>query len=352
MFHNNDLFLEPKTTQYGSHMVMTNVNKCTKTKYVSIDTQFCDDYGITTIANIQYTLPERINDVKSLDVVSMEIPMTIYNISTTIGNNSFEVTAIDASGLQFKGNSVIITIPDGNYTTTTLFAKINTLLSANGMTAHLNLQYVTMTTKPDKYFFYYNALGDNKGSLTTLRSMYTIDFTSNEKFEFKNSLGWLLGYRSPVYTIQYIYKTPQPSDGWYPVYLVANGGSGSLADNYQIDGQPLYLPEKLPYITGPKYLYLAIDEYTNGTKTSFVSQVNNTYINKNIIAKIVLDNSKYAFGTILPVGKVLGNLFCEKRKYNGSVDIQKLNIQILNEYGNPVDFNGIDFGITLSFEYE
>ena len=29
---NNDLFLEPKTTQYGSHMVMSNVHKTTKKK--------------------------------------------------------------------------------------------------------------------------------------------------------------------------------------------------------------------------------------------------------------------------------------------------------------------------------
>ena len=41
-FDKNNLFLEPKVKQYGSHMVMSNVNKPTKTKYVNVDTKFSD----------------------------------------------------------------------------------------------------------------------------------------------------------------------------------------------------------------------------------------------------------------------------------------------------------------------
>jgi hypothetical protein len=37
-YNNMDLFLEPKTKQYGSHMVMTNVHKQSKTKLVNVDT--------------------------------------------------------------------------------------------------------------------------------------------------------------------------------------------------------------------------------------------------------------------------------------------------------------------------
>ena len=35
-FDKSDLFLDPKVKQYGSHMVMSNVHKPTKTKYVNI----------------------------------------------------------------------------------------------------------------------------------------------------------------------------------------------------------------------------------------------------------------------------------------------------------------------------
>jgi hypothetical protein len=35
LFDNKELFLQPKTTQHGSHMVMTNVAKQQKTKYIN-----------------------------------------------------------------------------------------------------------------------------------------------------------------------------------------------------------------------------------------------------------------------------------------------------------------------------
>ena len=44
-FDNKDNFLEPNVTQYGSHMVMTNVHKSSKTKYINIDTRFSDEYN-------------------------------------------------------------------------------------------------------------------------------------------------------------------------------------------------------------------------------------------------------------------------------------------------------------------
>jgi hypothetical protein len=356
MFHNddyNELFLEPKTKQYGSHMVMTNVKKSTKMKYLSIDSKFCDEYGTSTVANIQYTLPERMNDVKSMEIISLELPMTMYNISSVVGNNNFNVTAIDASGELYKGQSVALIIPDGNYTIKSLWLKISSLLSVNDITRRLNFHYISMPSpQPDAYFFYYDALGDQPPSARTFYNMYSIDFTSNGKYNFKNSLGWLLGYRSPIHIVQYRYdQEPSGGLGWHPEYISPNGpDTGS--ENYQTDGQPIYIPEKYTDLLGPKYLYLAVDEYTSGNQTSFISQVNTTFIGKNIMAKIVLDTTKYGYGTILPVGKQVGNLFCQKRLYNGRVDIQKLNIQILNEYGNPVDFNGMDFGMTFSIEYE
>ena len=50
-FDNKELFTGPKMNQYGSHMVMTNVAKSSKIKYVNIDTKFRDEYNsnVTTI---------------------------------------------------------------------------------------------------------------------------------------------------------------------------------------------------------------------------------------------------------------------------------------------------------------
>jgi len=137
-FDKNNLFLEPKVKQYGSHMVMSNVNKPTKTKYVNVDTKFSDEYNNFMVANYNITLPERINDVKSLTVANVELPMSFYNISSALGNNSFQITNLEvvttapyltqlSTGSINSNNQFVdtIVIPDGYYTISELKTTIN-----------------------------------------------------------------------------------------------------------------------------------------------------------------------------------------------------------------------------------
>jgi hypothetical protein len=136
-FDKSELFLEPKVKQYGSHMVMSNVHKPTKTKYVNVDTKFSDEYNDFSVANYNITLPERINDVKSLTVTNLELPMSFYNISSALGNNSFQITNNDVDPTipyltQLSTGSVVdgkfvdtIVIPDGYYTIDELKTTIN-----------------------------------------------------------------------------------------------------------------------------------------------------------------------------------------------------------------------------------
>jgi hypothetical protein len=42
----------------------------------------------------------------------------------------------------------------------------------------------------------------------------------------------------------------------------------------------------------------------------------------------------------------------DKREYTGKIDLQKLNVQILDEYGNPVSLNGLDFSFCMEVEHE
>jgi di/tripeptidase len=115
---NNELFLEPKTTQYGGHMVMTNVMKPMKKKYINIDTRFRDEYNSGSLVNYNITLPERITEVKSIIITNIEIPNSIYNISSSIGNNAFNIINTDSNT---KKNVII---PDGNYNIASLISAI------------------------------------------------------------------------------------------------------------------------------------------------------------------------------------------------------------------------------------
>ena len=112
-FDNKDLFLRPNTKQYGSHMVMTNVHKETKRKYVNIDTRFRDDYNDSQLANYTITLPERITDAKSIYITNVEIPNVLYNVSVAQKNSSLVITDIG------NNNKYTVTVTDDRYKTIT-----------------------------------------------------------------------------------------------------------------------------------------------------------------------------------------------------------------------------------------
>lgn len=298
-FDKNELFLEPKTTQHGSHMVMTNVHKPTKRKFVNIDTRFSDEYNYLTVANCNITLPERINDVKSISISSIELPVSFYNISSSIGNNSFQATT--GSGAR------TIIVPDGEYSAASLKTKLNTLIA--GFTSDISFNITTSAAS---------------GDMTTVSSSTdcSLNFAVNdqgvpEKYNIKSKLGWMLGFRQADYNIK-----------------------NTVNADFRTD------------LNGPRYLYLAMEEFHNGNKNSFVSTVSSGLVNKNIIARISLDKKNYGFGTIMPANRLNGLLLSDIRKYSGKVDLQKLNFQLLNEIGNPISLNGSDYSLCLEIEHE
>jgi len=299
-YSKSELFMEPKTQQYGNHMVMTNVHKSVKTKLISIDTKFRDDYDYIQPANIQIAnlqptnlqivLPEIVNDVHSIRVTNMEIPMSFYNISATLGNNYFKIIN--------SGTTTIITLDDNNYDAATLQAEINAKIILAGLS-------YTVTA---------NGRTSIVSTTTNVTIVFDIDkFGNSDKFNFKHKLGWILGFRKQTYDITAIKTTAE-----------------CMLD-----------------LSGPRYLYLAIDEFSKGNQNSFVSPLSSSFINKNIIARISLDKSQYGYGSILPANTYNGLLATDKRCYTGKIDLQKMQIQLLNETGIPMNLNGYDFSFCL-----
>jgi hypothetical protein len=298
-FDNKDLFTGPKTTQYGSHMVMSNVAKETKVKHINIDTKFRDEYNANTITNYNITLPQKVNEVKNMSVTNIELPMTFYNISENLGNNTMKITQSSVSKQ--------IVIPDGQYTQASLVTAVAARLSALSIT---NVGF---------------AITNNKTSITTDSvTPYTIDFdvdsTGNfAKYNFKFRLGWILGFRKQSYTIS---------------------STQSINSECLVD------------LSGPRYLYLVIDEFTGtGNQNSFVSPLPTSLINKNVLARIPISLQIYPFMSVFPFHRTNG-LLSDVRSYTGKVDIQKLNVQLVNENGIVMDLNGADFSFCLRLEHE
>jgi hypothetical protein len=299
-FDQTNMFIEPDVTQHGSHMVMTNVVKPIKTKYLTLDTRFCDGYDLNTKATYTLTLPERVNNVRSMHLRNIEIPIMYYNISACLGNNTFK--------LKILLSETTIIIPDGQYTEIELQNKINSLITSAG--SPFNYINIAITGK--------KAVISNDGATNPC----TITFDENPSQTPTDStisrLGWKLGYKNKS-------------------YIIVAGQSKSA--------------ESFVYINGPRYLYLIVDEFTNGNPHSFLGLSTTSQLaSQQILARISIDYNLYPFGSTFTAEKHSYSL-SDIRRYSNEVDIQRLNIRLVDEFGKVIDLNGTDISMCLELEH-
>jgi hypothetical protein len=82
-------------------------------------------------------------------------------------------------------------------------------------------------------------------------------------------------------------------------------------------------------------------------------------LNKNILARISVNSNIYnnnvekqiGFGTIQTSTNNNGLLLSDKREYNDDIDLQKLKVQLVDEYGRTVSLNGLDFSFALEVSH-
>jgi hypothetical protein len=294
-------------------MVMTNVHKPTKTKFINIDTKFSDDlthnpesYKKTDI--FSFTIPERINDVKTIKVANAEIPYSFYNITTSLGNNHFKLTTY-ANSSSTNSTEYIITVKDGTYTPDTLITAINTALDSSN-----NISLLSFSIENNHTIITSSSADD----------IFTIQFDVNiqgvnDKYMLKSKLGWILGFREQS------------------VKIAINGTaqSNSIINTNTIN-----------------YIYLIMDEYSSVFTNTFISPQAGFCMNKKILAKITVDNNNYAFGDIIHTSIAFGTLLTDTRTYIGKTDLQKMTVQLVNCYGIPIVLNGLDFSFTLNITHE
>ena len=127
----------------------------------------------------------------------------------------------------------------------------------------------------------------------------------------QSRLGWMLGFRKEEYT-----------------------GSSS------------YTSEAPVYLKYPRYVYVCIDDYVNSTNDYFTSAFNQSILNKNIIARIEYGYLQQAEG----VRQILTAYPNTSRTYFGPIDIQRMKISLIDEFGNRVNLNKLDWSLVISCE--
>ena len=106
-----------------------------------------------------------------------------------------------------------------------------------------------------------------------------------------------------------------------------------------------YVSEGIIDLVGPKYIYLVVDDFNNNVNDSFYGAFTSSILNKNILARISLQGSVFSY-----FAQDNLNLITYPRQYFGPVTIQRLQVQLLDEYGRILNFNNMDFSFCLTFQ--
>ena len=281
---------------------------------LNIDTRFRENYYGSISSNFNVTLPLIINNVLTMQLAAIELPTTFYSISKQYGNNFFTLT------LTVSGSSVsqVVNIPDGNYTYTGIVNLLNTTMTniANSDPSLVNFQYIVFGIN----------INNNNGSgqmFVGINSLYVgpaITFSLNFQadrngIDDRNTplplkLGWTFGFRNGIY-----------------------------------ENNISYVSEGVVDLSGPRYLYLVVDDFNNNVNNNFYSAFNSSILNKNILARLSLQANTFNIFTENNL-----NIVTTPRQYFGPVKIQNLNIQLLDEYGRIIDLNNMDYSFSLTFQ--
>ena len=314
--NNSSVIIKQPQTPYGQSMpsefyqgTLNPLVKRTLRQNINIDTRFRDNYYTTNASNFHLDLPMRLTQVVSLQLTAMELPTTFYAISKVFGNNFF---VLEISG----ETSLMVSIPDGNYDYLGLQQYINNFLSSTNVPAAYNtINCIVDFNTP-------NGNGPAAGSGKMLfgsssgAQPFSINFLTDRNGNEDRltplplKLGWLMGFR----------------EGYY---------ENSLQ----------YVSEGIVNLIGPRYIYLVIDDFNNSVNDGFYGAFTSSILNKNILARVSLQGTVFNF-----LSQNNYNLITTPRQYFGPVDIQKLQIQLLDEYGRILDLNNMDYSFCLSFQ--
>ena len=271
-------------------------------KTLNIDTRFRDNYYKTEATDLQITLPTVIKKVITMKLVAFELsPCAIYTINKRYGNHFFHYSIT-----WWPTDWITIKISDGTYSSAEMVQAINNEFDKQGHFPDLKA-----SVNEESCRIYFIA----KGVVTTFNLAFNRDLTglAVENVNLQLKLGWILGFTLGQYTGSLEYLSEAPYDG-----------------------------------VGSKYHFLVVDDFNNNVNNYFMAAFNNSILARNILARI----PRYSVGNFsnTMVADDINDLATSTRNFFGPIDIAKLKIQLLDEYGRIVYINNRDFSMALEFE--
>ncbi len=284
-----------------------HVKKKTVNTLLSIDSKFRKDYFKTDPANFSVKLSVPFKNVLSMKLSSLELTNSIYTITDLDGTNIFNI--ISEVGSNLGQGTVTVRLPTGNYQSNTLKTAVNEQLSAY-QTGNGDKPFSDIELKIDTVS---GRCIIERTDLTT-GDPFELDFTNTTKDNAPPmlTLGWLLGFR-----------------------------------NIKYKGKNKYVSECLVDLAGPKYFYFCINDFQKSVNQAVLGVYENSFLSRNILARILIREGKYI--VLFDDGS---DTITKKREYFGPVNIERLHVELINEYGQHININNQDFSFALELEVQ
>jgi len=303
---NDELAFDKLTTTTGK-------KHSTYTKVVCINSTFRKDYYKSSSTDFEINLPHKLNDVAKIELTSFQMPNTYYHLSKKKGNNYFWI--------EISPNWYYINIPEGTY---------NRLELQDAINENLYIQYIlSATCKIDKFTQRTIIAHENdfslhfnktRGDYTTTNSL-TTPTTEPPKDDCKNiaeNFGWILGYRAAEYADSKAYVSEGVFDSW-----------------------------------GNKSAYLIVNDFNKNFTNTFETLYNKSLGRDNILARIPLKPITSSLNIATSIKNSFhdgtGQAGSHSRTYYGPVDIEKLHISVVDDFGRIIDLHNMDLTFELTF---
>ena len=317
-----------KIGEYGAPPGKINpIKYSTIVSSINIDSRFRPNYFNSKSTDLHITLPERIDNIVSYRVGSIEIPFyAIYAVSELSGNNAIQIIWGPAAGAYT--DTFTIVIPDGNYFTTadltnvvasaSIEKTINTILESNtvssggaGLNGKLNYHVDQISGK--------SVFSQPAGAATPIFFKVIVNVRSNGTPNYDapllSFLGWNLGFRNAE-------------------YISNNNG------NLQFGA---VVSESLAAFKSTSYIFIAIDDYNNSVNDYYSAVFSDSFAINNVITRVNV-------GILREISEASSTQLNRQRNFFGPVNIQKLRITLYDNFGRIVDLNNMDWNMELIFE--
>lgn len=306
---------------YQTNISRSNLNvvkRKTFNQTVMLNTLFREDYETTQSTDFNIVLPYYFKNVMSLRLSSLQLPNVMYNISAANGNNAFYIDVEDG------GPNGLVIMPDGNYEisnfVSVLQTQMNTQLSTTNFTVSydqytykITISYTDPPLNPNFTMLFYTPTPKNNKYTYINPTKPDDDYRKNDCVDITQiykKFGWFMGYRKAVYA-----------------------GAQSFTTEAVYNSSPY------------DYIYFTLNDYNMSQSQNIFGMYSKSILGDNILAVIPVTSK--SFNICFDNGV---NLLEKKREYYGPVNIQRLKIQLLNQYGEILNLNNMDFSFSLEFE--